>query len=39
MYEKISNRIEYSFYDQPDQVIEFQQLDFDIQVSDIYAGV
>ena len=37
MFEKIENRIEYSFYEKPEDVIEFRQLDFKMKVSDIYA--
>ena len=37
MYEKINKKIEYSFYDHPDQVIEFQQMDFSLKVSEIYS--
>ncbi|MCF8371152.1 MAG: Uma2 family endonuclease [Bacteroidales bacterium] len=36
MFEKIENRIEYSFYENPDEFIEFQQLGFNIKVTDIF---
>jgi len=36
MYEKIENRIEYSFYETLEELINFRQLNFEIKVSDIY---
>lgn len=36
MFEKIEKRIEYSFYENPDENIEFQQLGFTIKVADIF---
>jgi len=36
MYEKLKDRIEYSCYEKPDEIISFRQLGFDIKVYDIY---
>ncbi|MEA3446663.1 MAG: Uma2 family endonuclease [Bacteroidota bacterium] len=36
MYEKFKNRIEYSYYEKPEQIIIFQQFDFEIKIADIY---
>ena len=36
MYEKFKDRIEYSYYENPGQIIIFQQFDLKVRVADIY---
>lgn len=36
MYEKINNKIEYSYYENSEDVITFQQMDFQLKLDDIY---
>jgi len=36
MYEKINSHIEFSYYEKPDAIINFRQLNFEITISDIY---
>jgi len=36
MYEKINSHIEFSYYEKPEELINFRQLDFKISVSDVY---